>query len=58
MVASLHLCLSFCPAYLIGKCIGQGEERERERSGYFVRRGSEEKRRERETANKCVVGTL
>ena len=42
-MALIHLCLAFCPAYLIGKCIGQGRER-REHSGYFVRRGSEEKR--------------
>ena len=28
MVSSIHLCLAFCPAYLIGKCIGQEEETE------------------------------
>ena len=38
----------FCPAYLIGKCIGQRRER-RDHYGCFVRRGSE-KREERETA--------
>ena len=41
------------PAYLIGKCIDQ--ER-REGSGYFVRRGSEEKREK--DYKECVVGTL
>ena len=39
----IHLCFAFCLAYLIGKCIGQGRER-RERSSYFARRGSGEKR--------------
>ena len=50
---SMHRCLASYPAYLIGKCI----DLKKECFGYFVRRGSEEKK-EREIAKKCVVGTL
>ena len=53
----IDACLVFCPAYLIGKCIDL--ERERVLWPFCAQRlWREEKRRKRETAKKCVVGTL
>ena len=45
---SMHLCLAFYPTYLIGKCI----DLERERSSYFVRKSSKEKK-ERDCKELC-----
>ena len=43
---SIHLCLAFCLAYLIGKCIGQ--RREREESALAILCAEALKRRERD----------
>ena len=50
---SVHLCFAFCPAYLVGKRIGQGKENESALATLCV----EAPKKERD-CEKCIVGTL
>ena len=57
---SIHLCLAFCPAYLIGKCIGQGKENKSALAtlcAEALKRREDKRERERD-CKKCAVGTL
>jgi hypothetical protein len=49
MVSSIHLCFTFCPAYLIGKRIGQGKENESAVATLCVEALKRREERERET---------
>ena len=56
-MASIHLCFAFCPAYLIGKCIGQGKEKESALAILCTRplKRREEKERLREVRSRNFV---